>query len=541
MRKIKLPHIVILISCALLFLVGLQLKNAFDLFDQTNDEFETHIENVLSKIAIRHEKASDFRRYTTMFQGDISGQYKNALKQEFQNLVPVEESVSIKDTFIYLNGKQTKYLLITGNSYDSIADVKTTHSVLTRDITELSQLVKLSSKDDEQDTSDLSFKLDKRAMNNLFRKSQYINEFMVNSFRNVGELTASQRIDLAFLDSIISNTLKAEKLQTRFNYVITDEKHEIVEFPAYTTDYKKDLDTAQTFKVRLFPGNIFDEELMLHVSFPKINTLLFGEMWFTLFVSLLLVILVILSFGIMYKTIVNQRKLAETKSDFISNMTHEFKTPISTISLACEALSDESMTNTPEGTAPFVSMIHQENNRLSGLVEQILQSALLDKGDLKLRSERIELNALIQSIANQFQLKLKEQSGNLQLHLSDEEIIVVGDPVHTANIITNLIDNAIKYSPKNPEVTIYTKIKGDLVELQVADRGIGIKNEYLDKIFDKLYRIPTGNIHDVKGFGLGLSYVKAVADRQGWKINVKSKLGEGSTFTLTINKKDNHE
>ena len=541
MKKIKLPHIVVLISCALLILVGLQLKNAFELFDQTNDKFEANIENVLSKIAIRHEKAADFRRYTAMFKGDISGQYKNALKQEFQNLVPVEESVSIRDTFVFQEGKRMKYLSITGTSYDSLADVRTTHSVMTRDITELSQLVKLRTDDDEKDTSDLGFKLDKRAMNNLFRKSQYINEFMVNAFRNVGDLTASQRIDLAFLDSIISNTLKAEKLQTTFNYVITDEKHEIVEFPVNTNDYKIALDTTKTFKVRLFPGNIFDEELMLHISFPKFNTLLFGEMWFTLLVSLLLVILVIFSFGIMYKTILNQRKLAETKNDFISNMTHEFKTPISTISLACEALSDESMTNTPEGTAPFVSMIHQENTRLSGLVEQILQSALLDKGELKLRSEKIDLNKMIRTIANQFRLKLKEESGNLELNLSDQEIIFLGDPVHTANIITNLIDNAIKYSPKKPIVSIHTKIKGELIELQVADKGIGIKNEYLDKIFDKLYRIPTGDVHDVKGFGLGLSYVKSVADRQGWKINVKSKLGEGSTFTLIINKKDSHE
>lgn len=541
MKKIKLPHIVVLISCALLILVGLQLKNAFELFDQTNDKFEANIENVLSKIAIRHEKASDFRRYTAMFKGDISGQYKKALKQEFQNLVPVEESVSIKDTFIYQNGKQMKYLLITGTSYDSIADVRTTHSVLTRDITELSQLVKLNNQDDEKDTSDLSFKLDKRAMNYLFRKSQYLNEFMINAYRNVGDLSASQRIDLAFLDSIIANTLKAEKLQTTFRYVITDEKNQIVEFPAYTTDYKKELDTAQTYNVRLFPGNIFDEELTLHISFPQINTLLFGEMWFTLLVSLLLVLLIIFSFGVMYKTILNQRKLAETKNDFISNMTHEFKTPISTISLACEALSDESMTNTPEGTTPFVSMIHQENTRLSGLVEQILQSALLDKGEIKLRHERIPLNAMIRSIANQFHLKLKEESGILQLELTEEEIIVWGDPVHSANIITNLIDNAIKYSPKNPKVTIRTKMKGETIELQVADQGVGIKNEYIDKIFDKLYRIPTGNVHDVKGFGLGLSYVKAITDRQGWKVNVKSKLGEGSTFTIIINKKDSHE
>ncbi len=541
MKKIKLPQILVLVSSALLFLVGLQLKNALDLFEQTNEEFETHLENVLSKVAIRHEKASDFRRYTTMFKGDISGQYKNALKQEFKNLVPVEESVSIKDTFIFANGEQSKYLLITGNSYDSLADVKTTHSVLTRDITELSQLVKISGKNVPQDTSDLSFKLDKRAMNNLFRKSQYINDFMINAFRNVGDLNASQRIDLAFLDSIISNTLKTENLQTRFNYVITDENKKVVEFPAYTKDYMSGLDTTKTYHVRLFPGNIFDEELTLHIFFPKKNTLLFGEMWFTLLVSLLLVILVIFSFSIMYKTIVRQRKLSETKNDFISNMTHEFKTPISTISLACEALSDKSMTNTPEGTAPFVSMIHQENTRLSGLVEQILQSALLDKGELKLKYEPITLNALIQSITRQFQLKLKEHSGTVQLELAPEELTIYGDPIHTANIITNLIDNAIKYSPSHPNITISTKLKGDQIELHVRDKGVGIKNEYLDKIFDKLYRIPTGNVHDVKGFGLGLSYVKAVADLQGWKISVKSKFGEGSTFSLIITKSKHHE
>lgn len=542
MRKLSLNYIIILISSALLVLVGLQLFQAKKLFDQTSQEVYAHIDNILTKVAIRHEKAADFKRYTSIFDKDFSGQYKSALKQEFQNLVPVQESVSIRDTFVTVDGKEMKYLLITGSSYDSISDLTAKHSVLARDVSEISQLIKID-KSRSDDDDELRYELDKRVINNLFKKSKYVNELLASVFRTSAFLPANQRIDLAFLDSIIVKTFAYDEFMTKYRYVIVDEDNQLIDFPAYTDKYDLGLDTTTSFNVRLFPGNIFDEELTLHMDFPNLNTVLFNEMWLTLVVSLFLVLLVIISFYVMFRTIINQRKLAEIKNDFISNMTHEFKTPISTISLACEAMLDKDIIgeSNMEPISPFVKMVTDENKRLSSLVERILQSAVLDRGEIKLKHEKLELNEIVATAVNKSRMRIDASNGTLDLELGAGLFYIKGDLMHTTNIITNLLDNAIKYSKGAPSIRVKTEKLKDAYRISVSDKGIGIKNEHLERIFEKLYRVPTGNVHDVKGFGLGLSYVKAIVDLESWKIDVVSKYGEGSTFKLTINKFNTHE
>jgi two-component system phosphate regulon sensor histidine kinase PhoR len=540
LKRLGIKYIVILTSTALLVLVGLQLYQAKQLYNQKSEEFNTHIDNVLSKVAIRHEKASDLKRYSSFFNSDFSAQYKNALKQEFQNLVPVRESVSIRDTIIQEEGRETKYLYITGNSYDSLTDVTAKYSVLARDISELGTLIKMGSEksgEKESDSTDLAYQLDKRVITSLFKKSKYINEMMVNAFRSADFLSPSQRINLSFLDSMIAKTFEYENLDTRYNYAITNQKNEIITFPSYTDKYDQQIDTSKTKTVRLFPGNIFDEELMLHLSFPSKGSVLFNEMWLTLMVSILLVALVVVSFYAMFRTILYQRRLALVKSDFISNMTHEFKTPISTISLACEAMNDQDMTKEDlQSIKPYIKMIHEENKRLGGLVEQILKTSVLDKGQLRLKNEKLELNEIVTTAVRKAKIRVPEGSGSITLNQAPGLLYFEGDNVHTTNLISNLIDNAIKYSKKNVDIIVSTEKSEGFYRLIVEDKGIGIKSEHLDKIFDKLYRVPTGNIHNVKGFGLGLSYVKAIADMENWKIKVKSKYGEGSTFTLIIDK-----
>jgi two-component system phosphate regulon sensor histidine kinase PhoR len=545
LKRIGIKYIVILTSTALLVLVGLQLYQAKQLYNQKSEEFNAHIDNVLSKVAIRHEKASDLKRYSSFFNSDFNTHYKNALKQEFQNLVPVRESVSIRDTIIQDEGVETKYLYITGNSYDSLTDVTAKYSVLARDISELGTLIKVGAKksnNEESDSTDLAYQLDKRVITSLFKKSKYINEMMVNAFRSADFLTAPQRINLSFLDSMIAKTFEYEKLDTKYNYAIVDEKNDIITFPSYTDKYNQNIDTSNSKRVRLFPGNIFDEELTLIVSFPSKGSVLFNEMWLTLMVSILLVALVVVSFYAMFRTILYQRRLALVKSDFISNMTHEFKTPISTISLACEAMNDQDMTKENlQSIKPYVKMIDEENKRLGGLVEQILKTSVLDKGELKLKNEKLELNEIVTTAVRKAKIRVPEGTGQITLNQASGLLYFEGDIVHTTNLISNLIDNAIKYSKKKVDIAVSTEKVDGFYKLVVEDKGIGIKSEHLDKIFDKLYRVPTGNIHNVKGFGLGLSYVKAIADMENWKVKVKSKYGEGSTFTLIIDKLNKDE
>jgi two-component system phosphate regulon sensor histidine kinase PhoR len=258
-------------------------------------------------------------------------------------------------------------------------------------------------------------------------------------------------------------------------------------------------------------------------------------MWGPLMISLTLMILIIVALMFMFKTILMQNKLSEMKNDFISNMTHEFKTPISTISLACEAMEDGDMVGgSAADMKPYIRMINQENKRLGVLVERILQSAVTEKGQLKLNKETIILQELIHDVAQNAALRIQNSGGNIELDLTSELITINADKMHVTNLISNLVDNAIKYSESKPQVHIKLSLENKKVLLSVKDSGIGIKKEHLNKIFDKLFRVPTGNLHNVKGFGLGLSYVKAIADLHGWSINVKSKFGEGSEFTLTI-------
>jgi len=247
-------------------------------------------------------------------------------------------------------------------------------------------------------------------------------------------------------------------------------------------------------------------------------------------------ILIILALVFMFKTILTQEKLYELRSDFISNMTHEFKTPISTISLACQAMNDPDMMGGNLTTsAPFVKMIHDENERLSLLVERILQSAIMDRGELKIKKEKILLNEIIHDLAHKAQFRLQATGGKIEVDIPNELIEINADKLHFTNLLSNLIDNAIKYSDDTPYVRINLKKEGVSYLLSVQDNGIGIGEEHISKIFDKLYRIPTGNLHNVKGFGLGLSYVKVIAKLHGWTVAVKSTVGEGSLFTIKIN------
>jgi len=539
-NRIRLKYIVILISVALLVLVGLQLYQAVQLYEKKSEELSSHIDNILTKVAIRHEKASDLQRYTAFFGEDFSGQYKQALKQEFQNLVPVKESVSIIDTMVFEEGRNVKYLYITGESYDSLAHITAKHSVLARDISELPSLIKKKGESDVflKDSNDLAFQLDKRVVSSLFKKSKYINEMMVYAFRNSGLLTPVQRIDLTLLDSIMRITLEDEGLETQFNYVITDDNVEVIEFPAYTDGYLLGMDLNRAESVKLFPGNIFDEELFLNVVFPNRKSILFHEIWFTIMISSLLIVMIVVSFYIMFKTILSQRRLAEIKNDFINNMTHEFKTPISTISLACQALNDKDIIQSDVNLASsFINMIDEENKRLESMVEQILKNTFIDKGHLKLRKEELDLNQITREIVDKARIRISK--GAIDFESVIENPIVVGDPIHVNNMISNLIDNAIKYSKEIIEIKVKIESKKNKEYiLTIEDRGIGIKNEHIDKIFDKLYRVPTGNVHNVKGYGLGLNYVRAIIDMHGWDIKVKSKYGEGTIFSIIIKTTD---
>lgn len=227
------------------------------------------------------------------------------------------------------------------------------------------------------------------------------------------------------------------------------------------------------------------------------------------------------------------------KNDFINNMTHEFKTPIATISLASDSINNPSIISNPDKVQRFTKIIRQENSRMLGQVEKVLQIAQLEKKDLQLNFTEINIHSLLQDIAENVNLQIKSKGGQLKLNLEAADAVIEGDMTHISNILYNLMDNANKYTPESPHISVHTRNVSNGIEISIEDNGIGISRENQKYIFEKFYRVSTGNLHDVKGFGLGLSYVKVMVDAHQGTIQVKSALGKGSTFILYFPKKQN--
>ncbi len=536
MKKIRINLIVVLVSIAVLALLVIQFFQTAQLYDRKSTQFKAKVTTLLERVAIRHEKAEDIRKYMHVVNKDFSGQYKEILKKEFQNLLAAQESVSIKDTTLIQDGELQNFLIIQGKSFDSLSGISAEHRVLARDVRQLRELFNRESGVLPKDDSlAVSVQLDQRVMQQIFRKSKYVNDIMLQAFRDNVYEEPSDRIDIEFLDSIISHEVKHDELPLDYEFTVIDGEGLPIKYKSATSKYMQKLDTADVIHTNLFPGNMLDEQLKLYLDFPTKKSFVLKEIIGMLLISLGLVIIIIVAISFMFRTILTQKKLGELKNDFINNMTHEFKTPISTISLACQAMSDEEMMGGElTRSEPFVKMITDENRRLGVLVERILQSAIIDRGELKLKIESINFTELVTQVCEHARFRLLSVDGQLKENIPNEQIFVIGDRVHTTNVVSNLIDNAIKYSKDHPKIEVTLKKEGVRVTLSIKDKGIGISREHITKIFDKLYRVPTGNVHNVKGFGLGLSYVKSIVDMNSWNIEVRSKPNEGSEFTLII-------
>jgi two-component system phosphate regulon sensor histidine kinase PhoR len=272
------------------------------------------------------------------------------------------------------------------------------------------------------------------------------------------------------------------------------------------------------------------------VVFPEIQNFIFSSLGWMIAGAILFTLIILAAFYITVRALLRQKKLSEIKSDFINNMTHELKTPLATISLAVDAIRNPKVVNDPEKLHYFSNIIKDENKRMNKQVETILQAALLDKQEVQLRLKELNVHDILAHIADNFKLQMDERKGKLVIEPEAQNDLIEGDDVHITNMLSNLVDNAIKYSKEDvpPVITISTMNYGKYLRVRIEDNGIGMNKETVSRIFEKFYRAHTGNIHNVKGFGLGLSYVRTMVDAHHGKIKVESVPGKGSVFTVDL-------
>jgi two-component system phosphate regulon sensor histidine kinase PhoR len=335
------------------------------------------------------------------------------------------------------------------------------------------------------------------------------------------------------LNRIIKYELESRGIDLDYVYGILDKRINHILLTNLKEGDGKDL-LESAFSVKLFPNDILPASQFLSIRFPSQTGFLFKQIWFTLLSSILLVSLIVFSFYYALMIIIRQKKVSDIKNDFINNMTHEFKTPIATVSLACEALQDPGINKNDAFLHRYVGIIQSENERLGRQVEKVLQMATLEKEKYKLKLESTDVHEIINKVLDNIRIIVEKRGGNVVKILNANDHVLVTDQVHLVNILNNLLENANKYSPDKPEICIETGNFNNRLEIRISDKGIGMSKDVLNKIFEKFYRVPTGNIHDVKGFGLGLAYVKTMSMALGVSINVKSQLGKGSTFELSF-------
>ncbi|NDV67304.1 HAMP domain-containing sensor histidine kinase [Dysgonomonas sp. 25] len=376
------------------------------------------------------------------------------------------------------------------------------------------------------------FDLQEEQKKRFVQEQKNLNEVISEIMRTASNVPITERINFRTLEDIIRGELKTNGIEIPFQYEIVDRNERVI--------YKQQgFDEGQ--RDNIYPQVLFSNDgpgknsYYLKVFFPTKQDYLFREISF-LIPSILFTFILLVTFIITIFIILRQKKLSEMKSDFMNNMTHELKTPVSTISLAAQMLKDPSITKSPEVFKHISGVINDETERLSFQVEKVLQMSLFEKQKATLKQKELDANDIIVNVANTSQLKVEKFGGHLDIDLEATESTIMADKMHFTNVLFNLVDNAIKYRREDVDLELLIRSwnSGNRLYISVEDNGVGIRKEYVKRVFDRFYRVSTGNVHDVKGFGLGLAYVKKIVEDHKGTIKAESELGKGTKFIMSL-------
>ena len=505
MDKNKFLLIVILTVVSMVSILLVQFSWISQINELNNERFEKDINDVLFTVNQKLEE----REILILTRENLEAKFKISRSNETGGVELIESIFSkktIQDGEIETKQNSLQFDLESSNkNVDSDDNINA--SILVEDFNEVTV-----------DT------LIQKQIDKVLDRSEMI-QIILNKLLT-GDRNIKTELNKNSIEKLIKTSLKQKNIDIDFEYLLLDnEKNNIL-----LSNTEDDKILKSNFSISLFQNDLIDSNLVLFLDFPLKNSYLRDNNIYSLAFSFIFILLIALSFYYVVVKAFQLKKLSEIKNDFIDNMTHELKTPISTISLACEAMIDNK-----KNKNDYVKIIDEENKRLGHQVERVLNIARTEKQSYKIDKSSVNIHEIIEESINVFRFKLEKKGGKIVNKLNAENPIINGNKSHLVNVFNNLIENGIKYSKDKPVITIESRNDESSMEISIKDNGIGIKKNNLDKIFDKFYREPQGNIHNVKGFGLGLSYVKNIVDKLNAKIFVKSKYGHGSVFTLKFN------
>jgi two-component system phosphate regulon sensor histidine kinase PhoR len=533
MRIKQFKIAIILVSVVIVSLIALQLYWINNALEVQRQQFENNVNAALHQVVYKLEKKATAAKITRRL--NLRRQPNSIIggKKDFNRStnIGINEKIKVSNPADYF--KLNVMEQITTDSNGILKTQTREKSILGLD-TAGSLNYALGSNNIANIFNFQSIDTSKPSMSWFNKKREFVDNIFdelvsVNIYNDYLE-----KIDTNMVDSLLKVELHDQNVKLKYEFGILKFSRSKFVYPK-----KQELITPLTeskYKINLSFNNVFLEPSVLTILFPGEDKFILKSSWFMLTGSLVVILTIIAGYYYTFSTILEQKKISLIKNDFINNMTHEFKTPISTISLACDVLSDKSIAISQNKLDKYLKVISDENKRLSLLVENVLQTAILEKGKINLNFEKIEINHLIESAITNLKLQLAKKEAAVHTNFYKDEVYIEGDKVHLTNVINNLIDNALKYSSLNRtiEIKIKTQVIPQGVVLEIEDNGIGISKDNQKRIFENLYRVPTGNIHNVKGFGLGLSYVKAIIEKHFGSISVYSDIDKGSCFRVFL-------
>ena len=521
MNKIFFRLLIVLMSLSLIGIILVQVYWFNTSFQNNDEQFRFHVQQVISNVAEKLQKQEAYNFY------DKYNHYKDSTgkapqKNDLLEFYYVQKNPRTNETIIYSNSIISEDYDISSSFFDKKKDSVKLKNFSSKRVTEVYNNNNIDNSSVQNNIIPDS-KTQKSGNLDILDNAQF--EIF---FKDVAStMPIQERVSKEMLQKLLLNGLNEFGVKTPFEYGIYSN--------GLATKIKSDkfrYDKYATYTIPVFVDNEGNSKYQLLVSFPQKKKFLFSDLLGITILSIVFTLIIVIAYSSALNQLIRQRQISEIKTDFINNMTHEFKTPIATINLALDAIKNPKIIDDKEKVQRYLQMIKDENKRMHAQVENVLRISKLERKELEINKESYNIHDIIEEAIEHVNLIIEDRQGSITTHLDAKRTTVLLNDVHFTNVIVNILDNAIKYSPEPPKIDIYSENVKDFIIIKIKDQGAGMSKIAQKRIFEKFYREHTGDLHNVKGHGLGLAYVKRIIEDHNSEIFVESEKGKGSTFII---------